>query len=163
MTQNQEKMKDVNHEDSNGQPLSVSKKGYWGSIFKGRFIMVFIAGIVLGFIFSKLTPPIYQMDNKLRGINYIIRHIYQNKSVLDAFESYEEIVSSRFPYDSIQNCVYERNKDGRLSGMMLKLLFGECRNERAESIELHKDIKKVWCIQEGCKLRDLEIDILVNR
>mgnify|MGYP004375886581 CR=1 FL=1 len=156
-------MKDVNHEDSNGQPLSVSKKGYWGSIFKGRFIMVFIAGIVLGFIFSKLTPPIYQMDNKLRGINYIVRHIYQNLSVSDAFKNYEGIVSSRFPYESTQNCVYERNKDGRLSGMMLKLLFRECRNEEKEYYKLHKEIKNGWCFLKGCKLRDLEIDILVNR
>jgi len=163
MTQNQEKMKDINREDSDGKPLSVSKKGYWSSIFKGRFIMVFIVGIVLGFIISKLTLPIYQMDNKFRDINYIARYMYQNLSVSDAFKSFEGIVSSRFPYESIQNCVYERNKDGRLSGLMLKLLFRECRNERAEYIELHKDIKKVWCIQEGCKLRDLEIDILVNR
>ena len=156
-------MNDINHEDSDGQPLTVSKKGYWGSIFKGRFIMVFIVGIVLGFIFSKLTPPIYQMDNKLRGINYIIRHIYQNLSVSDAFKSYEGIVSSRFPYESTQNCVYERNKDGRLSGLMLKLLFRECRNEEKEYYKLHKEIKNGWCFLKGCKLRDLEIDILVNR
>ena len=132
----------------------------------GKFSKGVIIGIILGVFISILVPPLYQMDNTWREMNYLIRNLFTNRSISEITKDYSNLLSSRFPYENIYNCVYEKNKDGRLSDTMIGFLLKECRRQSSKNskqIELTKSRKIFY---EGSsnfgKIFELEIEILRN-
>ena len=131
----------------------------------GKFSKGLIIGIILGFFISILVPPLYQMDNTLREMNYLIRKLFTNRSISEITKDYSNLLSSRFPYENIYNCVYEKNKDGRLSDTMVPFLLRECKRQyltNQREINNSKSTVYLNCPRSSnCwKIRELELEIL---
>ena len=129
----------------------------------GKFSKGLISGIILGIFISILVPPLYQMDNTWREMNYLIRQFFTNKNISKIMKDYSNLLSSRFPYESVFNCVYEKNKDGRLSDTMVQFLIRKCRREYSINSDKIKQLESRFFLPKDSnyrKILDLEFDIL---
>ena len=131
----------------------------------GKFSKGVIIGIILGFFISILVPPLYQMDNTWREMNYLIRNFFDGQNISKIMKDYSNLLSSRFPYENIYNCVYEKNKDGRLSDTMVQFLIRECKREYSINSKKLKQLegRKLFCPRSSINCRkifELEFEIL---
>ena len=131
----------------------------------GKFSNGLIIGIILGFFISILVLPLYQMDNTWREMNYLIRNFFDGQNISKIMKDYSNLLSSRYPYETFYNCVYEKNKDGRLSDTMVSFLIRECKREyqtNQREINKWKSTVHFNCPRtSNCwKIRELELEIL---